>query len=148
MKKILITAIAAVVCFCSCMTSVEDYIYNIGFTGESGSTVITKEDSEGYALVKDFEQAIDTFRSQNKSNWQWIETIYDGHTSKADASARKIYDKYNADLKSIIDAYQAKFNALPDKGSLFEASYDFELYRTMNGKESLYSTKYKVSYGK
>ncbi|MCQ2142089.1 MAG: hypothetical protein MJY83_07070 [Bacteroidales bacterium] len=148
MKKILITALAAVFCFCSCMTSVEDYIYTIGIGGETGSTVITKEDPEGTALVKELHEAVDAFKSKNSGNWTWVETIYDGRISKADAAAQKMYDKYNAEFKSIIDTYQSKFNALPDKGSLFEASYDFKLYRTMSGTETLASTIYKISYGK
>ena len=148
MKKILITAIAAVVCFCSCMKSVEDYIYTIGISGVNGSTIITNEDPEGAALIKEFKGAVDAFKSKNSGNWQWVETINDGHISKADAAARKTYDKYNAEFKTIIDTYQAKFNALPDKGSLFETSYDFILYRSMNGNETLASTKYEINYGK
>lgn len=148
MKKILILTIAAVLCLCSCMERVEDYIYTIGFDGMAGTSIVSSNDPEGMALINEFKNAVDAYKSKNVGNWQWVETIYGGNTSKADAAAKKTYDKYNADIKSLFDTYQAKFNALPDKGSVYEASYDFTLYRTMGGNETLASTKYSISFGK
>lgn len=148
MKKILIFAIAAIFCFCSCIERVEDYIYSIAIASETSSSITTNHDPEGNALIKEFMDAVDAFKSKNSGNWQWVETINGGNTSKADAAAKKTYDKYNAELKSIIDTYQAKFDALTGNGSLYEGSREIILYRTMSGNEILASTKYNISYGK
>ena len=147
MKKILIAAIAAVFCFCSCMERVEDYIYTLGFDGLAGTSIVSSNDPEGKALINEFKDAVDAYKSKNVGNWQWVETINGGNTSKADAAAKKTYDKYSAEIKSMFDTYQAKFDALPDKGSVYEVSYDFTLYRTMGGNETLATTKYSISFG-
>lgn len=149
MKKILVLAIAAVSCFCSClMESHEDYIYTIelGFNGRN--EIITSADPEGKALVNEFEEAVASFKSSNKKDWMWVETIDNGRSSKADAAAKKKFDSYKADVQSLFNKYQAKFDALPDNGSLYETSYTFMLYRSIGGDKTLDSVDYNISYGK
>lgn len=147
MKKILIAVIAAF-CLCSCMMdSQEDAIYTIALSYEKSSDA-TAKDPDCKALVKEFQNAISTMKENNHSNWEWIETIYDGHFSKSDKEAQKKYDKYLPEVKALFDTYQAKFNALPVTEASYSAEYNFMLYRSLNGDKDLASTKFSISYNK
>lgn len=147
MKKILIAAVAALFCFTSCMESVEDYIYTLVLEYDGSNEIISSADPQGKELIKEFQDAIAAYRDKNTSSWRWVETIYDGQTSNADAAARTKYDKYNAEVKSLMDMYQAKFDELPDNGSLYEANYTFKLLRFLGSDEVISSAKYNISYG-
>lgn len=144
MKKILFVALAAVFCFCSCMTSEEDAIYTIALSYETSSQNL--HDADCVAMIEEFKSAINTIQSKNAHNWVWVETIFDKRFKKADAAAQKKYEMYTAEVKALFDTYQAKFDALPDKGSAYTANYDYRLYRSLNGDKELASTKFSVSY--
>lgn len=146
MKKILIAAIAAVCCFCSClMESQEDAIYELSVRFEN-STVSSKIDPDCNALIKEFTNAVGALNTNNKINWMWVETIYDGHFSKADKEAMKKYEQYVPEVKALFDTYQAKFNALPDNGSSYKANYTFVLNRSLNGDKDIATTDLEINY--
>ena len=93
MKKILIAAIAAVCCFCSClMESQEDAIYELSVRFEN-STVSSKIDPDCNALIKEFTNAVGALNTNNKINWipesigkgrfgDWLENVQDWGISR------------------------------------------------------------------
>jgi len=143
MKRVLFILFAALCCMTSCAQFETDCIYQIALATSSEHSSIIEIDgaSDVGALVKEFQSACSDLTKTNKNDWMWKTTVRNNDYSSSDADAKAKYNKYDSEISSFMEEWQAKFNSCTDKKSSYSAAFNFKLSRTSESGTSELATK-------